>query len=123
MAGAHLPASSFETAGCAGLLRMRLLKKTHRIDVDRELHIAFRFGRARKPIAQIGREIESARRFHQQTKAMPPTHHRDRRLGRPENAHLFVLRRVRHQRTARKLSAVWRSLAEMTRLASRPNGG
>ena len=70
-------------------------KKALRIDVDFELERALRLGHSSKPFAQIGRKIEIARRFHQHAEAVAPAHHRERRFGGTEHAHLIVDRRNR----------------------------
>ena len=99
------------------------LEKALRIDVDFELERALGLGRVRQPFAQIGREIEAARRLHQQAEAMAAAHHRERRLGGTEHAHV-ARRAARPPRAgAHSFRSACLSAPETSRLASRPNGG
>ena len=82
-------------------------KKALRIDVDFELERALGLRRVGEPFAQIGREVEAARRLHQQPEAIAPAHHRERRLGRAEHAHLLVERR--HRRELARVALRWRA--------------
>ena len=70
--------------------RMIILQKTLRIDVDIELDRAVLLRRRRQPFAQVGRQIESARRFDQQPQPVPAAHQRERRFGGAEHAHVVV---------------------------------
>ena len=69
-------------------------QKTLRIDIDIELDRAVLLRRRRKPLAQVGREIEITRRFDQQAEAMPAAHQRERRFGGAEDSHVVVGRRL-----------------------------
>src|ERR1700730_14771748 len=66
--------------------------KTLRIDVDRELDIALGFGCGGEPFAQIGRQVEAARRFDQQAEPVAAAHQRERRFGGAEHAHALLAR-------------------------------
>src|SRR5262245_42200922 len=68
-------------------------QKTLRIDVDLEPHVALWLRRLGEPLAQIGGEIERARRLHQQAEAVAAAHQRERGLGRAEHAHRIGARR------------------------------
>ena len=69
------------------------LEEALRIDIHFKPHVAARFWRSGKPVAQEGGEIEAARRFDQQAETVAAAHHSDRRFRRAEHAHGFVLRR------------------------------
>src|SRR5436309_2408156 len=73
------------------------LQKALRIDVNFERNFTRGFRRRRHPGAQIGREIERARRFHQDTKAVATADERERRFGGTEHP-----RRVRARRRLRE---------------------
>ena len=66
-------------------MRTPSLQKALRVDVHLELDGALLLRRLRQPVAQIGREVVAARRFHENPEAMPPAHQSERRLGRAEH--------------------------------------
>src|SRR5262249_51688169 len=71
----------------------QLSEKAIGIDVDREPQIARRLGQRVEPSAQVGLQIELARRLHQQAKAVAAADDSKRCLGRAQ--HLDALGRWR----------------------------
>src|SRR5260370_16479877 len=68
-----------------------------RIDVDLELEIAFGLWAGGKPFPQILRQIDAARRLHQQTEAIAALDHRKRGFGGAQPLDPLVHRRDRGQ--------------------------
>src|SRR5258705_518408 len=81
------------------------LQKALRIDIPLQPQVALRFRRRAEPVAQIGREIEAARRLHQQPEAVAAAHDRERRLGWPQHAHRLVVRRGAREAARKSLGA------------------
>src|SRR5260221_14555702 len=72
-------------------------KKVLRIDVDLELEIAFGLWAGGKPLPQILRQIDAARRLHQQTEAIAALDHRKRGFSGSQHLDPLVDRRNRAQ--------------------------
>src|SRR3974390_2499134 len=68
------------------------LQKALRIDVVFELEIALVLGTGGKPLPQIGREIDIAERFHEQTETVAALDHGERSLGGAQHPGPFVER-------------------------------
>src|SRR5207248_2997613 len=80
-------------------------QKALRVDVDLELLIALRLRADGEPVAQIVREVEAARRFHQDAEAVAALDDGERRLGRPQHLYALVARRERNQPAAKPFRA------------------
>ena len=74
--------------------------KTLRIDVDLQSHITARLGRRGKPLAQVSRQVEAARRFHKQSEPVTATNHGERGLGWTEHSDVLIFRRSIGERAA-----------------------
>src|SRR5689334_19146155 len=81
-------------------------QKTHRVDIDFALDAACKFRRGCQPLAHVGRKVESARRLHQQSEAVPAADQRERRFRGPENSDFGGDRRNRHKAARMRLRRV-----------------
>src|SRR6516164_6049062 len=97
VAGAGAPSGATKTRGCVthhplrcnlAAARNASSQEALRVDIDLELEVACALGCEREPSPQISGEIEAARRFDQQAKAIPAAQHCKRRFRRSKNAHL-----------------------------------
>ena len=77
--------------------RLPLSQEALWIDVDLELEIAFSLWAGGKPLPQILRQIDAARRLHQQTETIAALDHRERGFGGSQHLDPLVDRRDRGQ--------------------------
>src|SRR6266702_3423207 len=81
------------------------LQKALRIDVHLELLIALRLWADGEPVAQIVRQIETARRLHQDAEAVATLDHGERGFRRAQHHHALVARRERNEAATKTFRA------------------